>query len=73
MEEVLNIDKYYLIDYADSFWSGIDEFNEVKKTDDYIKAITFDTLDEAKRFKETLKEDWGEDFDIVKAHFEYIE
>jgi hypothetical protein len=73
MEEELNTDKYFLVDADEFFWSGIDGFNEIEGTGDYREAITFDTLDEAKRFKKTLKENWGEDFNIVKIHFEFIE
>ena len=73
MEEALNIDKYCLIDDDELFLSGIDGLNEIEGAEDYREAITFDTLDQAKRFKKILGQNWGEDFNIVKVHFEFIE
>ena len=67
-----NIDKFFLIDNEQFFWCGIDGFNEIEASADYKDAITFNTLEEARRIKKTLKENWGENFNIVKIHFEFI-
>ena len=67
-----NIDKYFLIDDEQFFWCGIDGLNEMEGSADYKDAITFNTLEEARRFKKTLYKEWGGEFNIVKIHFEFI-
>ena len=71
MDEEIEVDRYYLIDDEQYFWAGID-VEEVKYGENLKEAISFETLDQAKRFKKTLKVNWGEDFNIVKINFEFI-
>lgn len=71
-EEIkIEVDRYYLIDDEQYFWAGIDA-EEVKCGENLKEAISFETLEKAQNIKQILKEEWGEDFNIVKINFEFI-
>lgn len=71
MNEEIEVDRYYLIDDEQFFWAGID-VEEVKYGENLKEAISFETLEKAQNIKQILKEEWGEDFNIVKINFEFI-
>ena len=71
MDEEIEVDRYYLIDDEQYFWAGI-YVEEVKYGTNLKEAISFETLEKAQNFKQILKEEWGEDFNIVKINFEFI-
>lgn len=70
MEDEIEVNRYYLIDDEQDFFSGIEDRLFYSK--DLRNAISFKTIDEAKSFKKDLKEYFKTDFDIVKINFEFV-
>lgn len=74
MEDEIEVNRYYLIDDEQYFFSGIEDIveEELSYSEDLKNAISFETIEEARRFKENLKENFKTDFNIVKINFEFI-
>ena len=74
MECEIKVNRYYLIDDEQYFFSGIEDIveEELSYSEDLKDAISFETIEEARRFKENLKENFKTDFNIVKINFEFI-
>lgn len=74
MEDEIKVNRYYLIDDEQYFFSGIEDIveEELSYSEDLKDAISFETIEEARRFKENLKDNFTADFNIVKINFEFV-
>lgn len=74
MEDEIKVNRYYLIDDEQFFFSGIEDIveEELSYSEDLKDAISFATIEEARRFKENLKDNFKTDFEIVKINFEFV-
>ena len=74
MEDKIEVNRYYLIDDEQYFFAGIEDVveEELSYSEDLKDAISFETIEEARRFKKNLKESFRENFNIVKIYFEFV-